>query len=243
MFALSLITLLGFAGLALDGGSTFAQKRSQQTAADLAALAAANDYLVNSNPSLAVTARRTVTASNGFTHASGGTTVATDLDTSNGIAITVDHRLAPPQRDGDAAGDADLDGHDHGHGARGLPGHGLRRLAVHLPGRRLRDRRHAEVPDARPTSARPTATCRRADRHRLDELRHRQRRHQRGHGHHRRHDRRSTRRWRSASTSASTTTATTRPCTPGRHATSPAWTCRPRSSTPTATSWAGRRST
>ena len=47
VFALSLITLLGFAGLALDGGSTFAQRRSQQTAADMAALAAANDYLVN----------------------------------------------------------------------------------------------------------------------------------------------------------------------------------------------------
>ena len=53
VFALSLITLLGFAGLALDGGSTFAQKRSQQTAADLAALAAANDYLVNGSASLA----------------------------------------------------------------------------------------------------------------------------------------------------------------------------------------------
>ncbi len=52
MFALSLITLLGFAGLALDGGSTFAQRRSQQTASDMAALAAANDYLVNGDESL-----------------------------------------------------------------------------------------------------------------------------------------------------------------------------------------------
>ena len=89
VFALSLITLLGFAGLALDGGSTFAQKRSQQTAADMAALAGANDYLVNGDNSQAVTRAETVTASNGFTHASGGTTVTTDLDTSNGIAVTV----------------------------------------------------------------------------------------------------------------------------------------------------------
>src|SRR5215510_6406589 len=89
VFALSLITLLGIAGLALDGGSTFAQKRSQQTAADLAALAAANDYLVNGNPSLATSRAQTVTADNGFTHASGGTSVTTSLDTSNGIGVTV----------------------------------------------------------------------------------------------------------------------------------------------------------
>ena len=55
VFALSLITLLGFAGLALDGGSTFAQRRCQQTAADMAALAAANDYLVNGSPSASQT--------------------------------------------------------------------------------------------------------------------------------------------------------------------------------------------
>ncbi len=89
VFALSLITLLGFAGLALDGGSTFAQKRSQQTASDMAALAAANDYLINGNSSLAVTRAQTITQGNGFTHASGGTTVATTFDTSNGIAVTV----------------------------------------------------------------------------------------------------------------------------------------------------------
>jgi hypothetical protein len=89
VFALSLITLLGFAGLALDGGSTFAQKRGQQTAADLAALAAANDYLINGNSSLAITRARSVTQDNGYTHASGGTSVATAIDTSNGIAITV----------------------------------------------------------------------------------------------------------------------------------------------------------
>ena len=89
VFALSLITLLGFAGLALDGGSTFAQKRGQQTAADMAALAAANDYLINGSSSLATTRAQSVTQGNGFTHASGGTTVSTSLDTSNGIAYTV----------------------------------------------------------------------------------------------------------------------------------------------------------
>jgi hypothetical protein len=89
VFALSLITLLGFAGLALDGGSTFAQRRSQQTATDLAALAAANDYLVNGSSSLATTRSQSVSASNGFTDGTGGTSVATSLDTSNGIAVRV----------------------------------------------------------------------------------------------------------------------------------------------------------
>jgi hypothetical protein len=89
VFALSLITLLGFAGLALDGGSTFAQKRGQQTAADMAALAAANDYLINGNSGQATARAQSVTQGNGFTHASGGTTVTTSLDTSNGIAYTV----------------------------------------------------------------------------------------------------------------------------------------------------------
>ena len=89
VFALSLITLLGFAGLAVDGGSTFAQRRSQQTAADLAALAAANDYLVNGSAALATTRSQSVTSSNGFTNGTGGAIVATALDTSNGIGVRV----------------------------------------------------------------------------------------------------------------------------------------------------------
>ena len=39
-------------GLVLDGGSAFAQRRDEQSAADLAALAGANDYLINSNVDL-----------------------------------------------------------------------------------------------------------------------------------------------------------------------------------------------
>ncbi len=89
VFALSLITLLGFAGLAVDGGSTFAQRRSQQTATDMAALASANDYLINGSSSLAITRSQTVTAGNGFSNGTGGTTVSTSLDTTNGIAVVV----------------------------------------------------------------------------------------------------------------------------------------------------------
>ena len=40
LFTLCLVALLGFAGLALDGGSRLRRSAGQQTAADLAALAA-----------------------------------------------------------------------------------------------------------------------------------------------------------------------------------------------------------
>lgn len=90
VFALSFLVLLGFAGLAMDGGSTFAQRRDQQTAADMAALAAANDYLINGSLLQAISRARAVTAANGYTHNSGGTYVDVSLDTSNGIAMTVD---------------------------------------------------------------------------------------------------------------------------------------------------------
>ena len=47
IFALALVVIVAMVGLVLDGGSTFAQRRTQQNAADLAALAGANDYLLN----------------------------------------------------------------------------------------------------------------------------------------------------------------------------------------------------
>ncbi len=89
IFGLCLIALLCVAGLALDGGSTFAQRRSQQTAADLAALAAANDYLINANSTQAITRARNVAAENGYTNGVNGTTVDVSIDTSNGVQVTV----------------------------------------------------------------------------------------------------------------------------------------------------------
>jgi uncharacterized membrane protein len=81
VFALALVVLLGFGGLALDGGSAFAQRRDQQTAADLAALAAANDFLISGVETQAVARARAVAASNGYTHGTGGTSVTVALDT------------------------------------------------------------------------------------------------------------------------------------------------------------------
>jgi Flp pilus assembly protein TadG len=89
VFALSVIVLMGFAGLALDGGSSFAQRRDQQTAADLAALAGANDFLISGIQDQAFARARTVAARNGYTHGSGDTTVNVTLDTTNGILVTV----------------------------------------------------------------------------------------------------------------------------------------------------------
>lgn len=89
IFAVALIALLSLAGLALDGGSAFAHRRDQQNATDLAALAAANDYLVNQTQDVATTRARTVAASNGFTHGVDGTTVDVAFDTSNGIKAIV----------------------------------------------------------------------------------------------------------------------------------------------------------
>lgn len=92
VFALSLMVLISMTGLALDGGSTFSQRRDQQTAADLAALAGANDYLINHDRDLAIGRAETIAASNGFitdVPSGGGTSVSVTVDTTNGVAVSV----------------------------------------------------------------------------------------------------------------------------------------------------------
>ncbi len=89
LFALSLMVIVVVCGLAVDAGGAFAQRRDQQTAADLAALAAANDYLINQDLSLAEDRARTVTAQNGYTDGADGTTVGVGLTTTNGVEATV----------------------------------------------------------------------------------------------------------------------------------------------------------
>jgi len=90
MFALALIVIIGMVGLILDTGSTFAQRRGEQNAADLASIAGANAYM---NTYLIVigndTVKRTVATSaaqiaailsatrNGYTNGVNGATVPT----------------------------------------------------------------------------------------------------------------------------------------------------------------------
>jgi len=89
IFVLAMMAMIGMVGLAIDGGGAYAQRRDQQTAADLAALAAANDYLLSNSNTQATDRARTVSATNGFTNGSGSTTVNVDIDTSNGVEVQV----------------------------------------------------------------------------------------------------------------------------------------------------------
>lgn len=89
VFVISMLAIIGMVGLAVDGGSTFAQRRTQQTAADMAALAGANDYLLNNNSVQAISRARAISASNSFTDGSGSTNVGVTVDTSNGVAVVV----------------------------------------------------------------------------------------------------------------------------------------------------------
>lgn len=63
LFALAIVAMIALVGLVIDGGSTFAQRRGQQNAADLAALAGA-DALINGLD--ATTAAERVTKANGY---------------------------------------------------------------------------------------------------------------------------------------------------------------------------------
>jgi Flp pilus assembly protein TadG len=75
VFALALVAIVAMVGLILDGGSAFAQRRSEQNAADLAALAAANDLIVNQGSATWVDTARAVADENGFQHGHNGIVV------------------------------------------------------------------------------------------------------------------------------------------------------------------------
>jgi Flp pilus assembly protein TadG len=88
VFVLAMVAIIGVIGLAIDGGGAYAQRRDQQTAADLAALAGANDYLLGNNASQAMDRARAISAANDFTNA-GSTSVDVAIDTSNGVELEV----------------------------------------------------------------------------------------------------------------------------------------------------------
>jgi Flp pilus assembly protein TadG len=96
IFALALVALIAMVGLVLDGGSAFAQRRDEQSAADLAALAGANDYLLNLDGPLATARAKSVAAANGYAHGVNGVTVTVGIITTNGAEVTVD--ISAPHR-------------------------------------------------------------------------------------------------------------------------------------------------
>jgi Flp pilus assembly protein TadG len=87
IFALGLVAIVAMVGLVLDGGSAFAQRRSEQNAADLAALAAANDLIVNQGSATWAATARAVAAQNGYTHGVDGTIVKVSCDNCPGQPI------------------------------------------------------------------------------------------------------------------------------------------------------------
>src|SRR5215469_1030093 len=85
--ALALTVLLGFAGLGIDMGVMRYEKRLQQTAADSAAIAGADDLRYNGGSGVTLAAQN-ASAGNGFTDNSGGAQ-CTDSSAVNCIGVTV----------------------------------------------------------------------------------------------------------------------------------------------------------
>ena len=87
IFALALVALVAMVGLVLDGGSAFAQRRAEQNAVDLAALAAANDLIVNQGSADWVATAREVARQNGYEHGVNGVTVDVSCKNCPGQAV------------------------------------------------------------------------------------------------------------------------------------------------------------
>jgi hypothetical protein len=77
--ALCMLMLLAVMGLALDTGMLFRAKRTEQIAADAAAVASALDYRYNANDESAVLAGRAAAEQNGFTDGASGTSVSINI--------------------------------------------------------------------------------------------------------------------------------------------------------------------
>jgi Flp pilus assembly protein TadG len=84
LFILGIFAIIGMVGLVLDGGSVFAQRRDQQTAADLAAMAGAAAYLnasgtVDQRKAYAESVATSVAVANGYVEGTSGVDVAFNL--------------------------------------------------------------------------------------------------------------------------------------------------------------------
>lgn len=90
LFAVALVAIVTMVGLVLDGGSAFAQRRAEQNASDLAAIAGANAFMLTNDSNAALAAARSVAADNGYLHGSNGTTVGVSFDLTAGYRVTVD---------------------------------------------------------------------------------------------------------------------------------------------------------
>lgn len=90
LFALGLIAMVAMVGLVLDGGSSFAQRRSQQNASDMAAMAGANQFLLTGDKAAATTTARAIASQNGFVNdPTAGKTVTVSFE-ANDTRVRVD---------------------------------------------------------------------------------------------------------------------------------------------------------
>jgi Flp pilus assembly protein TadG len=84
LFTLALVALISMVGLVLDGGSAFSQRRLEQNAADLAAMAGANAYMntpgsVAVKTNAAIVAGHAAAARNGYADGVDGAVVSVDV--------------------------------------------------------------------------------------------------------------------------------------------------------------------
>ena len=105
LFALSLVAIIGMVGLVLDSGGAFAQKRSEQNAADVAALAAANDLIVNLGSANWQATAHAIASQNGYADGVNGASVQVTCvncpgqalnPAVDGVQVTVD--ITAPHR-------------------------------------------------------------------------------------------------------------------------------------------------
>ena len=105
IFALALVAITAMVGLVLDGGSAFAQRRAEQNAADLAALAAANDLIVNQGSADWLGTAYAISERNGYQNGANGVVVTVTCkncpgqaldDAYDGVQVTVD--IVAPHR-------------------------------------------------------------------------------------------------------------------------------------------------
>jgi Flp pilus assembly protein TadG len=90
LLALLMIVLLGFAGLAIDGGNVLTQRRRAQNAADNAALAYALKRNQGQNDSTGASAMNTILSSNGYVSGTGNTSTSySTTSSSSGGTVTL----------------------------------------------------------------------------------------------------------------------------------------------------------
>lgn len=82
--ALCMTAMLGFMALSVDVGVLFRAKRSMQTAADSAAIAAAQDYMWNQSATTAKAAGKAASSTNGYTDGTSGVSVNINVPPANG---------------------------------------------------------------------------------------------------------------------------------------------------------------